>query len=261
MNNQTSTQDAILISDHSSGPYGYRVITLNRPDFFNAITDEMIETLNTVLVQTEATPKIRAIIIASSSDKSFCSGADLRDFYHADLAKLKIHCRGFARLFIAMRKSRLLIVSAVNGFAVGGGMGLVLNSDFILATKTARFGTPEIKRGVFPYIIGYLLRRSLPEKCVNEMVYAGQLFSSGQLNAYGIFSAIRDTREEVQREAVYLVEKLLSSSIDEIAQGKMVSAQADQESFAKSLYAYAEALAINLDKTEVRAHLRAFLKR
>lgn len=171
-----------------------RVITLNRPDKRNALNDELIAALKDALGDADADESLRAIVIRGAG-KDFCSGADLVAIQKIATASYEENvedARGLAELFLLIRSVRVPAIAAVHGRALAGGCGLATACDLVVATKTARFGYPEVKIGFVPAMVAAILRRSLGEKQSFELLTRGFEFSADEANAAGLVNAVFD---------------------------------------------------------------------
>src|ERR1700692_179787 len=121
------------------------LVTLNRPEARNAVSPEVTQTMEGVLDEIEADSALRAVVITARGEV-FCAGADLKVVAQGranDIARGK---GGFAG--IVTRDFPKPLIAAVNGPALAGGFEIVLSCDLVVAAERARFGIPEVKRGL-----------------------------------------------------------------------------------------------------------------
>jgi methylglutaconyl-CoA hydratase len=178
----------VLIEDHGA----VRVLTLNRPEKRNALNDALIAALKDALREADADEELRAIVIRGAG-KDFCSGADLealRKISEASYEENLEDARSLAELFSMIRKVRVPVIAAVHGRALAGGCGLATACDLVIATRSARFGYPEVKIGFVPAMVAAILRRNLGEKKSFEMLTQGFEFSAEEANAIGLVNAL-----------------------------------------------------------------------
>ncbi len=128
------------------------VITLNRPQALNALTVEMLETLNRLVDEIDADLGIRAVVLASAGEKAFCVGADLKgraQEYEEGAAEdpMGTLIRG---LFRNLEELSRPVIAAIRGYALGGGLELALACDLRIAGEGSRLGLPEAKVGSLP---------------------------------------------------------------------------------------------------------------
>ena len=162
-------------------------ITLNRPDKRNALTNTMLDELVVALERADADKQACCVVIRGAGDRAFCAGADLGGFSGGDSFYDNFEARGkFPKLFMTMEKLSKPTLAAVNGHCVAGGFGLMMATDLAIAKSGCKMGTPEIARGLFPYMISALIGRSVPRRRVFEMMLIGELFSSDQAAEWNI---------------------------------------------------------------------------
>jgi enoyl-CoA hydratase/carnithine racemase len=125
-------------------------IVLQRPAALNAISTAMAREIAAVVAAIAADASVRAVVLASSSDKAFCVGADLKE-RHA-LTDDELHRqRPVARsAYRGVLDLPVPTIAAVHGYALGGGCELALACDLIVADETSVFGLPEVSVGVIP---------------------------------------------------------------------------------------------------------------
>jgi methylglutaconyl-CoA hydratase len=149
-------------------------VTLNRPEKRNAINERMMAELRAALE--EAAPEVRVVVIAGEGP-DFCAGMDLAMMAEAtDDGALEFlqSAQRLADLYRALRDHPKPVVAAVRGRALGGGCGLAMACDAILAAESAVFGFPEVNIGFVPAIVMSLLRRSVGEKRAFELLASGE---------------------------------------------------------------------------------------
>ena len=199
-------------------------ITLNRPEKRNALNDELINDLKDALRQADKNETLRAIVIRGAG-KDFCSGADLsalQKISESDVLENWDDAQNLMELFSLIRKVKIPVVAAVHGHALAGGCGLATACDLVLASKTARFGYPEVKIGFVPAMVMAILRRNVSEKRAFELATQGFEFDAETAEKFGLINKILDDEtfdedvksyvsiyEKVSRPAVVLSKKLL----------------------------------------------------
>lgn len=129
-----------------------RVITLNRPDKFNAWNAAMRNEMRAAIEDTAATTGIRAVIVTGSG-RAFSAGEDVSEM--GDLTAMgtrgfRAVARGIHSVFDLIEALEIPVIAAVNGVAAGGGFELALSCDFRVMAENARFVMPETKVGLIP---------------------------------------------------------------------------------------------------------------
>ena len=163
-------------------------ITLNRPDKRNSLTPLMLRELNDAFDRADAASQACVVVLRGAGEKAFCAGADLSGMSAEAQGFLEIHeARGhFPKLFMRMLRLSKPILAAVNGHCVAGGLGLMLACDLAIARSGAKFGTPEIARGLFPFMISTLIVRTVGRRKASEMMYLGDTFSAEMAEELGL---------------------------------------------------------------------------
>jgi enoyl-CoA hydratase/carnithine racemase len=182
---------------------GVATVTLNRPDQRNALNGELLAALVDAMKRARDDDAVRAVVLTGAGERVFCAGADLGGFA-ADAALVDKHFASdlFIEFFRLMPRLGKPSLCAANGHVLAGGMGLALSCDLLIAKEGARFGTPEINVGAFPYMIMSIIYRNVPRKKVNEMMLLGEQISSEQAVEYGIANKVvpPDQFEDAVRE-------------------------------------------------------------
>jgi enoyl-CoA hydratase len=170
--------DAVLTSAHDN----ILVITLHRPEVKNAIDSELSLGVLDALATLDADDDLRAGVLTGAGG-TFCAGMDLKAFARSGVP---------ARIDDVFRnRCRKPLVAAVEGVAVGGGLELALVADLLVAARDARFGSPEVKFGLFPGG-GALLRlpELLPRSLVTEMALTGEPIDAKTALQHGLVNRV-----------------------------------------------------------------------
>ena len=146
---------------------GVATLTLRRPAARNALTPGMVAGIPKLLLEAAAlSPEQCRVLVVRGEGRVFCAGADIRAMLEsgrAGEADNRADARRFAVLFRSLAAFPAPLIAAVQGAALGGGFGLAVASDVVIAEETARFGTPEARLGLVPAVISpYVVRRLGP---------------------------------------------------------------------------------------------------
>lgn len=186
------------------------LITLNRPDALNALSQAVIDELGQALNTFEADAAIGAIVI-TGSEKAFAAGADIKEMHEKSWPDTFVEdfiTDGWERV----AECRKPVIAAVAGFALGGGCEVALMCDFILAAETAQFGQPEIKIGVLPGAGGsQRLTRIVGKSKAMEMCLTGRMMDAEEAERAGLVSRIVPAADLVE-EAVKTAQKIAAMS-------------------------------------------------
>ncbi len=135
------------------------VVTINRPKVLNALNGATLAELDALLTSAEQDATVRVIVLTGAGEKSFVAGADINELAVQTPIGGREHARAGQRIFDHLERSRLPVIAAVNGFALGGGCELAMACTIRLAADNAKFGQPEINLGLIP---GYAGSQRLP---------------------------------------------------------------------------------------------------
>lgn len=205
------SDQVLLIEDAPDGVEGVRLLTLNRPKRRNALSPELVRTLALALRAADTDEDVRAVVITGAGEKAFSAGGDLGAPAGDGFLGMHEERGAFAELLKTFRRLKTPTVAAVNGMALGGGFGLVLACDLAVASSEASLGTPEIKRGLFPMMIGRLVYETLPRKAANELVLFGECIDAERAREIGAVNRVV-APGEVRAAALKLAGRIASLS-------------------------------------------------
>jgi enoyl-CoA hydratase len=160
---------------------GVATVTLDQPETRNALSDELLDELIEALEAARDDEAVRCVVLASSHEKVFSSGANLGGFA-ADVPLVHRHLgtERFPRLFRLIGELGKPTIVKAGGHVLAGSLGIALACDLIVAGESATFGTPEINVGAFPFMIMALIYRNVPRKKTNEMLLLGRRLSASE---------------------------------------------------------------------------------
>ena len=190
---------------------GVARLTINRPERRNAMSWAVLTELRDAIAAAKADADVRVVVLSGAGDKAFCAGADLTGM-RSDANYVEVHdARGeLARLFHDLWALGKPTIARVRGYALAGGFGLALACDFVVAADDARFGTPEIDVGLWPYMITVPLVRSMPPKKVLELMLTGRRVDAAEADRLGFVTRVvpvADLDEAVDELAATLASK------------------------------------------------------
>ena len=138
-------------------------LTLNRPAGLNALTLDMVRNLHRQLDAWAQDPQVHAVVLRGAGEKAFCAGGDIRSLYDSFKSGDTLHEDFFVEeyaLDLAIHHYRKPVLALMDGFVLGGGMGLVQGADLRVVTEKSRLAMPEVGIGYFPDVGGsYFLPR------------------------------------------------------------------------------------------------------
>ncbi len=175
---------------------GVATITLNEPSTRNALSQEVLDGLIACFERARDDDAVRAVVLASSHDTVFSSGANLGGFsMDTPLVHRHFGTERFISLFKLIGDLRKPTLVAASGHVLAGALGIALACDLIIAKDTATFGTPEINVGAFPFMIMALIYRNVPRKKANELLLLGERWSAQEALAAGLLNKVVPAEE------------------------------------------------------------------
>ncbi|MEU6715105.1 crotonase/enoyl-CoA hydratase family protein [Nonomuraea sp. NPDC046802] len=187
------------------------LITLNRPEARNAVNRAMTRAVGQALDEAAADTAIRAVILTGAGDKAFCAGADLKEVARGEFSTEGCEPHwGFAGC--VTHPIAKPVIAAVNGFALGGGTEIALWADLVVASETARFGLPEVKRGIIAGAGGaFRLAAQLPTKVAMEILLTGEPVTAADALRLGLVNRVVP-QEQVVPAALALAETVSANA-------------------------------------------------
>ena len=176
------------------------VVSVNRPEARNALDGETLDALAEAFAALEGETSIRCAILTGAGDKAFAAGADIKAMADADPAGADLLVAHAHRVGDLLEASRLPVIAAVNGFALGGGFELALACDFILAARGAKVGMPEVGLGVIPGMGGtQRLVQRIGVARARQLIYTGGLIDADAAARMGLVNEVLEPAELLPR--------------------------------------------------------------
>jgi enoyl-CoA hydratase len=190
---------------------GVATVALNQPDTRNALSNEVLGELIDAFEAARDDHAVRCVVLTSSHERVFSSGANLGGFA-GDVPLVHKHFASdrFVKLFRLIGELGKPSICAANGHVLAGSLGIALACDLIVAKEGAEFGTPEINVGAFPFMIMALIYRNVPRKRTNELLLLGERISAQEAKEAGIVNRVvapEDFRAAVDEWAAKLASK------------------------------------------------------
>ena len=165
---------------------GILTVTLNRPKARNAANKALAEGVAAAMDRLDSDDSIRVAILTGAGD-TFCSGMDLKAFVTGETPN--VEGRGFAGLTEATPRKPL--IAAVEGYALAGGLELAISCDLIVAADDAKFGIPEVKRGLAAAAGGLIkLPRQIPKRLAMELALTGDFIGAQRAYDIGLINEV-----------------------------------------------------------------------
>jgi enoyl-CoA hydratase len=165
---------------------GIGIITINRPEARNSVNRAVSEGVAAAIDELESSNALQVGILTGAGE-NFCAGMDLKAFVRGE--NVRIEGRGLAGLTQVKLKKPL--IAAVEGYALAGGFELALACDLIVASREARFGLPEVKRGLVANAGGLVrLPRQLPYRIAMQLSLTGETITAAAIATYGLLNQV-----------------------------------------------------------------------
>jgi len=170
---------------------GVAVITLNRPEMLNALSQKLLEELNSVVAEIDSRDDLKVVVI-SGGQKVFCAGADINLFPGISTAEEAYKMVEWIKYSLSsLSRTSKPTIAAICGYALGGGLELCLFCDVRIAADNAKFGVPEINLGAFPGASGtQKLPRLIGASRAKEMLFSGDPIGAQEAFRIGLVNKI-----------------------------------------------------------------------
>lgn len=215
------TNEALLyekVGDHIA------LVTINRPNARNAVDADVTQGLSAALVASEADEDIWVVILTGAGEQAFCAGADLKAVAAGEARSLSTMDGGFAGFTNAKRGK--IWIAAVNGAALAGGCELVLACDLVVASQAAKFGVPEVKRGLVALAGGvFRLPRALPKAVAIELIATGGTLTAQRAHELGLVNRLAPV-DELARSALDLAKEICCNAPLAVRESLLVARKA-----------------------------------
>lgn len=186
---------------------GIVTLVLDNPPA-NAVSNVLLRELDVVLRELKFDESVRGVLVTGKGDRFFCAGGDVKEFAVITRELGRERVRLGSRLKTGLAQLDCPYVAAVNGTAVGTGMEMVALADFSVASRTAKFGMPEINHGLLPMAKGIQqLVRLIGEKNTKSILFRGDFFGADRALSLGIVDEVVEP-DQVQARAREWLEEM-----------------------------------------------------
>ncbi len=237
-------------------------LTLNRPESRNALSTELMAGLAAGLERANRDPEARVVVLTGAGDKAFCAGGDLggRGLEPRAFVERHFERRGFADLFRQLNRLAKPTLARVRGHCLAGGFGLALGCDLVVASEDSWFGTPEVKRGLFPMIIMATIFRNVGRKKGLELILTGERISAREAERLGLINHAVPPAE-LDAKVAELTTRIASLSPAVLRLGREAFYTMADLEFERALDHLQTMLTLNLATDDALEGVRAFLEK
>ena len=167
---------------------GILVVTINRPEAKNAMTKAAAEGIAAAMDRLDSDDSLRVGILTGAGG-TFCSGMDLKGFLRGESPS--VEGRGFGG--VVQQPPEKPLIAAVEGYALAGGLELMIACDLVVADAGAKFGIPEVKRGLVAAAGGVMmLPDQIPERIAMELALTGDFIDAARAYELGLINRVAD---------------------------------------------------------------------
>jgi enoyl-CoA hydratase/carnithine racemase len=250
-----ASQPCLLIN---VDPNGVKTLTLNRPEAFNALSEELLAELKKAL-DTTASEKAVRVVILDARGKAFCAGHDLKQMRATP--SLDYYQNLFERcteVMLALQSLSVPVIAKVQGLATAAGCQLVAMCDLAVASNTARFAVSGVNMGLFCSTPSVALSRNVGRKAAFEMLVTGAFISAEEARQQGLVNRVAEP--EMLDAAVYeLVQSILAKPRVAVAMGKQLFYRQLEMSIADAYSNAAQTMACNMMEHVALEGVQAFI--
>ena len=253
----SSTEPLVLRARDTRGAV---TLTLNRPQAFNALSEELLGVLQQELDVLADDATARVLVLAAGG-KAFCAGHDLREMRARPSAEY--YQRLFAqcsRMMLTLRRLPIPVIARVQGIATAAGCQLVAQCDLAVASREARFAVSGVNLGLFCSTPAVPLSRNVGCKQAFEMLVTGESIDAEQARARGLVNRVAEPAQ-LDAEVERLVASIIAKPRSAIALGKELFYRQGELPLAAAYEAAGSAMACNMMDAAALEGVQAFIEK
>ncbi|MGG2200073.1 enoyl-CoA hydratase/isomerase family protein [Paenibacillus validus] len=240
---------------------GLATIVLDRPETLNAINDAVLNELDQAFTMLERDDQARVVMITGGGDKAFVAGGDIAAMRQMSVLEGEKFVYRGQEVLKKIEDSRKVVIAALNGYTLGGGMELALACDIRIASEKAKLGLPEVCIGLYPGWGGtQRLVRLVGKGITKELVFTGERLSAEEAKELGLVNKVVK-HEELLPYCRTLADKIIANSPIAVMQAKKAINQGSEISLDQALVLEAEAWLVNFSTEDRVEGLASFLEK
>ena len=236
----------------------FSLVTVNRPKALNALNRDLLETLAATVAELGADSAVEGIVLAGAGDRAFVAGADISELQDLTSAAAFRVARCGQEAMCTIAGTGKLVIAAIGGYALGGGLELALACHLRVASPKAKLGLPEVKLGVIP---GYGGTQRLPRLIGRgralRMILTGDPVEADEALAMGLVDAVH---EDAVEGAAALLDRVLANGPLAV-RNALLAVDAGLSDLEGGLLAEASLFAALAGTEDMREGLGAFLEK
>lgn len=247
---------AMSVDYEQRGPFA--VIKINRPEARNAVNGAVAEGIEQAIDTIESDDSIWVGIL-TGEPPVFCAGADLKEINSGNAGALQTQKGGFAG--IVQRERTKPIIAAVDGPALAGGTEIVLSCDLVVASTTATFGVPEVKRSLVAAAGGlFRLPRKIPFNIAMELALTGDPIDATRAHHFGLVNRLVEPGQALD-EAIALAEQICANAPVAVRESRKIVLEATNAPDDVGWRMSAEGMAKAMQSEDFTEGLTAFIEK
>ncbi len=243
---------------HTCDERGVHWLTLNRPDTFNTLSEDMLAALQAALDAVARDDAARMVVLAAQG-KAFCAGHNLKEMRaRPELAyyqKLFAQC---TRMMLSIQALPVPVLARVQGVATAAGCQLVAQCDLAVASSQASFGVNGIDVGLFCATPSVPLVRNIPAKQAMEMLLTGGFITAEEARVRGLVNRVA-APEALDEEVEHMLQAILAKPREAIAMGKQLFYQQRETGIAAAYQLAGQSMACNMVHPVAQEGVQAFI--
>jgi enoyl-CoA hydratase len=244
----------IEVSEHIA------VVTISRPSALNALNSDFFKEFNHFLDDLNSREDVRVLIITGEG-KSFVAGADIAEMSGMNSRQSLEFSQSGQQALNRLAALPFPVIAAVNGFALGGGCELAMACDFRIASKTAKFGQPEMTLGLIPGYAGtQRLSRLTNIGMALWLILTGETISAEDALRIGLVQKLTDP-EILMEETMKMARKIASNGSHAVRVARNVICKGSYMDFREACKFEAEEFSKLFDKPVTHEGMKAFLEK
>ena len=234
------------------------ILSINRPKALNALSREIIDTMDVLIEEIRSDREIRCLIL--HSDKNFAAGADIKGMMECDEKQAKAFI--FSPTYNKIAELPIPVLAAIEGYALGGGMELAMTADIRIAGQSAKMGFPEVTLGIMPGAGGTIrVPRIIGEARAKELIFTGDIIHAQRAADMGLINQVVPD-DQVLTEARSLAEKRARRAPVALAAAKAtMKAGQEEPDHSKGIKIEAENWAKLFTSQDQKEGMRAFAEK
>jgi enoyl-CoA hydratase/carnithine racemase len=256
---QTITESTVAVLAQRD-KRGVLTLTMNRPGSFSALSEEMLEALQTELDKAAQDSGLRVVVLAAAG-KAFCPGHDLKQMVnHPELTYYQRLFARCSRMMLSIRKLSVPVIARVQGMATAAGCQLVAQCDLAVSVDTARFATSGIHYGLFCATPAVPLSRNMGTKQAMEMLLTGDFISAQEALARGLVNRVVSAAE-LDAAVESLVKSIVQKPQTAVTMGKAMFYQQSEIGIEAAYQLAGQTMACNMMDSAAQEGFLAFTEK